>query len=310
MSVLLLFWVTALIFLNGATDASNAIASAVTSGTLTMRRAALLAALGNAVGGLCALFLFGGIGRAVEKTADFGAFGTVGVLACLAATVIFTATAWLLRLPTSESHALLAAVAGVRAAIGGGGILQALAPAAGWMTLCTLGGFAAGAVLARGGKRALSDRTVRRLQIVSAGAASFFHGVQDLPKFLALLAAAGVADSPAVWICAAAVMGAGTLLGGRRMTEAVGAELASLTPRGALASDFAAAGTLLVLSVCGIPASTTHAKTAAVAGAALRADGCRLHRRQLARFALAWLLTFPLCAALGCVCTRILLFVF
>ena len=41
-----------LIFLNGATDAFAAIASAVSSGALTMRRAALLAAMGNLAGGL------------------------------------------------------------------------------------------------------------------------------------------------------------------------------------------------------------------------------------------------------------------
>ena len=310
MPIFLLIAVSALIFLNGATDASNAIASAVTSGALSMRRASLLAAVGNALGGIAAAVLFRGIGASVAEMADFGAFGTTGVLASLFATVSFTAIAWLVRLPTSESHALLAAAAGVRAVLGEGSAFSALAPAVLWMTMCTFGGFAAGLLFARCVPRSLSARSTRRLQILCAFAASFAHGVQDLPKFLALLAVAGAVPSPLLWAFAVAVLSVGTLLGGRRMTEAVGAELASLTPCGALASDFAAAGTLLLLSACGVPASTTHAKTAAVAGASLRADGCRLHRRQLVRFLAAWLLTFPLCAAWGCVFARVFLFAF
>ncbi len=308
MSCLLFCFVWMLVFLNGATDASGAIAAAVSSGTLSMRRASILAAVGNALGGALAAVLFTGIGNAVADLADFGAFGKTGVFAVLLSTVLFTAFAWMLHLPTSESHALLAAAAGVHAALGEGGIGEALLPAVCWMTLCTAGGFIAGGAFARLLPRRLSDFAVRRLQIAAAFAASFFHGVQDLPKFLALLIAAGVSPSPFVWIAGVAVMSIGTLLGGKRMTEAVGAELADLTPRGALASDFAAAGTLFLLSVCGIPASTTHAKTAAVAGAGVRAEGCSLHRDQLCRFLAAWLLTFPLCAALGYGCARLLLF--
>lgn len=310
MPVFVLLAVAALIFLNGATDASGAIASAVSSGAISMRRAALLAACGNAVGGISAALVFSGVGDAVADAADFGAFGAAGVLACLAATVVFTAAAWMLHLPTSESHALLAAAAGVRAATAGDGIPAALAPAALWMALCTLGGFALGILLPRCMPKKLSDLSVRRLQIASAFAASYLHGVQDLPKFLALLSVAGFSHSPTLWCAAVTVIALGTLLGGRRMTEAVGAELAALTPRGALASDFGAAGTLFILSACGMPASTTHAKTAAVAGAALSANGCALHRRQFCRFLLVWLLTFPLCAALGYACARAVLFAF
>lgn len=310
MSAFVLLAVTALIFLNGATDASGAIASAVSSGAISMRRAALLAACGNAVGGVSAALLFDGVGEAVADAADFGAFGAAGVLACLAATVIFTAAAWALHLPTSESHALLAAAAGVRAATAEGGVLTALAPAAWWMTLCTVGGLGMGFLFIRCVPRKMSDSAVRRLQILSAFAASFLHGVQDLPKFVALLAVAGFSNSPALWCAAVAVLSLGTLLGGKRMTEAVGTELAALTPRGALASDFGAAGALLVLSVWGIPASTTHAKTAAVAGAALGGDGCALYRRQFCRFLFVWLLTFPICAALGYDAARAVLFAF
>ena len=51
-----------LIFLNGATDACTSIAAAVCSGAISMRRAALLCGICNAVGGVCGVLFFGGIG--------------------------------------------------------------------------------------------------------------------------------------------------------------------------------------------------------------------------------------------------------
>ena len=300
--------VTLLIFLNGATDASNAIAAAVASGALRMRQAAILSAVGNVAGGVLSGMLFSRVGQSVADTARFGGFGTAGVLASLSATVIFTAAAWLFRLPTSESHALLSAMAGASAALGNGNILSSLLPVAVWMTLCVAGGFLMGMLVPIFQKRSGRAASVRRLQIFSAALSSFFHGVQDLPKFLALLFASGCAGNrAAVWPAAALVMGLGTLAGGRRMTEAVGSDLAHLTGHAALSSDFAAAGTLCLFSIAGVPASTTHIKTAAVAGAALASPECRLHAAQLSRFLLAWVVTFPVAAALGYFCMRLFL---
>ena len=307
MSFFLTAAVTLLIFLNGATDACNAIASAVSARSLTLRQGAILAAVCNLAGGLLASLFFQGVGEAVTGAVDFGAFPAVGALACLGGAVLFTAVMWCLRLPTSESHALLASAAGVTAAMGEQAA-DAILPAVLWMTVCTLGGFLSGVLLPRLIPRGLPSRWTVRLQVVTAAGVSFFHGVQDLPKFLAILAAAGRADMSGgfgVWVLAALVLGLGTLLGGRRMTEAVGSDLAELTPRAALSSDLAAAFTLSVLSTLGIPSSTTHAKTAAVVGAAVTDRACRLHRRQAGRLALGWILTFPLCALCGFVLARL-----
>ena len=157
-------------------------------------------------------------------------------------------------------------------------------------------------------EKPLAPRRLRRFQVGMAFLSSLLHGVQDLPKFLALLSAAALLPAGGgVWVCAALIMGLGTLLGGRRMTEAVGCDLATLTSSGALRSDVAAGTVMILLSGAGIPASTTHAKTAAVAGVALRGRGCKLHRKSFARFLAVWLVTFPLCTALGAVFTRLFL---
>lgn len=297
-----------LIFLNGATDACGSIATTVCSGALSMRRGAILCGVCNGIGGLCGVWLFGGIGESVLSAWDFGISVEIGVLSSLTATMLFALIAWIVALPTSESHALLAAAAGASAALSGyTSVLSALLPAFFWMSLCVFAGAVAGTVLPRFLSRRLRPTTVRRWQIVSAGASSFLHGVQDLSKFCAFLSLVGVAaHHPAPILFSAGVMGIGSLCGGRRMTDAVGDALAELSPHPALAADMACDAALLLLSLGGIPASTTHTKTAAVAAVAAVSPDCRIHKRQFLRCIAAWVITFPVCAALGYFLARIL----
>lgn len=298
-----------LIFLNGATDACGSIAAAVCSGAISMKRAAVLCGVCNAVGGIVGMLFFGGIGESVLSASDFGQAGEIGVLATLGASMLFALGAWIAALPTSESHAILAAAAGASAALGGGdSVINSLLPAFFWMSLCVLAGAVTGTILPRLIPNHARDRTVRRWQILSAAASSLLHGIQDLSKFCAFLSLAGLAhiDHPVVIGTAAAVMGVGALCGGRRMTDAVGDDLAVLRPRAALAADIACDASLLLLSLFGIPASTTHTKTAAVAACAAASADCRIRRRQFLRCVIAWIVTFPACAALGYILARVL----
>lgn len=298
-----------LIFLNGATDACGSIATAVSSGALSMKGGAILCGVCNGIGGLCGVWIFGGIGESVLSAWDFGTAGDIGVLASLSATVLFALIAWIVALPTSESHALLAAAAGASAALSGkDSVLSTLLPALLWMSLCVLAGAVTGTLLPHCISRRLRTMTVRRWQVVSAAISSLLHGIQDLSKFCAFLVLAGVAaHHPALLFLSASVMGIGSLCGGRRMTNAVGEDLASLRPHAALAADLACDIALLLLSLGGIPASTTHTKTASVAAVAASAPDCRIHKKQFWRCIVAWIITFPLCAAMGYYLSRILL---
>ena len=307
MHFLLTLAIVVLIFLNGATDASNAIAASVSSGALRMRQAAILSALSNMAGGIIGGICLDGIAESVMDSADFGPRGEIGVFATLTASVIFTFCAWIFCLPTSESHALLASAAGASVILGESiSPAQTLLPAVCWMAFCTVSGFLAGIAFGRFFPHIHSPRTVRMLQILCAAAASFLHGAQDLVKFTALLYAAGGKTHPLLLPAAAAVMGLGTLCGGRRMTEAAGNCLASLDSRTALATDLASAASLAILSLLGIPSSTTHARTAAAAGGALVSRTCRLHSGPFFRFAAAWILTFPVCAVLSVLLCKLL----
>ena len=98
-------------------------------------------------------------------------------------------------------------------------------------------------------------------------------------------------------LCAGS-MALGTLLGGRRIIDTVGRDMVALGPREGLASDIACAGCLLAATLLGLPVSTTHTRTAALLGVG-SAGGGRPDWSVAGRIALAWLLTFPGCMALG-----------
>ena len=303
--------VLAVIFVNGWTDAPNAIATAVGSGALSFRRGVALAAVCNFAGAALACLCFPAVAGTVGALVSFGGPRSAATVlnAALLSIVLWAVAAWRFGLPTSESHALLAGLSGGALALGGA--LAQLNGRAWLMALAGLGlSLPAGAAAGRLFRQALAGR-VRRPAVWQKGAAALtalLHGVQDGQKFLALLlltdALDGGTDSsrPTLALLTAAVMALGTALGGRPIVEKVGTELACLSPADALAADLGAGLVLALCSALGLPASTTHAKVSAVCGAGREAD-----RRVMGQMAGAWALTFPCCGALAFALTRLML---
>ena len=306
----------AVLVVNGWTDAPNAIAGAVVTGALPFRRAVALAAACNFLGVLCVTSVNASVADTVYSLASFGG-GSRAALAALcaamAAVVLWAALAWCFGIPTSESHALAAGVSGAAVALEGsfsclrwdswGKVLLGL-------LLSALAGFGAGR-LAACRLRAVkaSDRTLLGAQVPGAALAAFLHGAQDGQKFLgifllgtALARGQGGQSSPLIplWLMAlcAGFMALGTLMGGRRIIDRVGREMVSLGPREGLAADLGSIACLLGATVLGLPVSTTHTRTCALLGVG-SAGGGRVDRRVAGEVALAWLLTFPGCGAVG-----------
>ena len=308
----------AVILVNGWTDAPNAIATAVTTGAVPFRAAAAGAAVCNLLGVVCAAAANTSVAQTIYAIADFGG-GTERALAALCAAmtaiVLWAAGAWRFGIPTSESHALAAGIAGAALALPGG--VSNLRPGP-WgrvllgLVLSVVLGFLGGALAARalpgGGRSGLYSGG----QVLGAGASAFLHGAQDGQKFLGvfLLGASlsqGRPDSETfllpAWLplLCALLMGLGTLLGGRRIVENVGRNLVPLTPRLGFAADLGSAASLLLCTLLGLPASTTHTKTAAILGAG---GGRRANRRAAGSIALAWVCTFPGCGLIAFVTAR------
>lgn len=120
----------AVIFVNGWTDAPNAIAAAVATGALPMRRAAGWAALCNVLGTavMCRFrpAVAYAMGSIVDLTAGRGPEAapspstlTILLSATLLTIVFWSVGAWVFGIPTSESHSLIAALTGAALALYG-----------------------------------------------------------------------------------------------------------------------------------------------------------------------------------------------
>ena len=104
----------------------------------------------------------------------------------------------------------------------------------------------------------------------------------------------------------AAVMALGTSAGGRRIIDTVGRDMAALSPKESLSADLASIPCLLLATLLGLPVSTTHARISAVLGAGSTGDS-PVNRRVAERILFAWLVTFPICTAIGYFTARIFL---
>ena len=303
--------VLAVIFVNGWTDAPNAIATAVGSGAMPFRRAVAMAAACNFLGTAVSCLCFPAVAATMGELAVFDSpEAALTVLnAALLSIVLWAVAAWRFGLPTSESHALLAGLSGGALALSG-----SAAQLNGGAWLRVLAGLAlslpAGALAGRAFRAALTGRVRRPGPWQRGGAAlmALLHGAQDGQKFMALLLMANALEgdtapsAPALALLTAGVMALGTALGGKPIVEKVGSKLADLSPVDGLAADLGAGAVLLACSALGLPASTTHAKVAAICGAGRGAD-----RRVMGQMAGAWALTFPCCALLAFLLTRLML---
>ncbi len=303
--------VLAVIFVNGWTDAPNAIATAVGSGALSFRRGVLIAAACNFAGAALACLCFPAVAATIVELVAFGdpRAAVTALNAALMSIVLWAVAAWRFGLPTSESHALLAGLSGGALALGAG---TASLSAGAWLrALAGLGlSLPAGVLAGRLLRRTLSGKLRRPAlwQTWAAALTALLHGVQDGQKFLALLLLIngmdGASDAPRLTLVllTAGVMALGTALGGKPIVEKVGSELADLSPADGLAADLGAGAVLLLCSALGLPASTTHAKVATVCGAGRGAD-----RRVMGQMAGAWALTFPACGLMAFLLAKLMM---
>ncbi|MBQ7836052.1 MAG: inorganic phosphate transporter [Clostridia bacterium] len=287
------------VMLNGATDAANAITGAVCGGAMSYRRAAILSALLNFLGLTVFSFFSPSLYESVGKLSTGDVREGAAVLLTV---VIFAGGAWFFSIPTSESHAMIAAMAGAGAAFGKSIDKDMLI----YITVGAVAGALLGALLSGACVKLLPLKILSGKWLVTAGCAvsSFVHGAQDGQKFLALAVATGIMNESAFSVLAVAtLMLLGTLLGGKRIVIKLGERMTPVDTKSAVASDMGSAASLLFLTLLGIPASTTHTKTCAIAGAAA-ASGKKVDIKELLSIVLGWLITLPVCFLLAYFITK------
>jgi PiT family inorganic phosphate transporter len=312
--LLVLLLVLAAEFTNGLTDAANAIATVVGTRVLSPMRAVFMAAVLNMAGVLIT-------GAAVAATIGTGivrpeaiSLGTVA--AAMLTVVVWTMAAWFYGIPTSETHELLAGLAGAGLAYAGPSVLLG----EGWLKVLlglgfsTIIGFGLAFLVMvaiywifRTVSRTRSKRVFSRAQVVSAAFMAFSHGSNDGQKFMGVFTLAlllgGAIDSFAVplWVMLLCgfVMALGTALGGWRIIRTMGSKITRLEPAQGFAAETAASVAILTASRFGIPLSTTHTIGTAIMGVGATRRFSAVNWSVSRQIVNTWVLTFPACLILG-----------
>ena len=311
--------VFAVVLVNGFTDAPNAVAGCISSRTMTPRGAIILAGVCNFLGSLVASIFFSGVAETVYLIVDFGddqGLALSSLFAGMCAVVVWALIAFLFGIPTSESHALISGIVG--AAIGGR--MSAEAVRLSYFALVFVGlvistvpaYFIAKRIYALllhlfSPIRGRIIKFFQRAQIFGTASSAFLHGAQDSQKFVGVLMLGmslygGCEESfrapIGLSLACAAVMTAGTLIGGKRIIKKLGEDMVRLDAPAGVATDVASSAVLLICTLLGIPVSTTHSKACAMMGAgSLTEKG--LDRGVARQMIWAWVLTFPCSAMLG-----------
>lgn len=318
---IVLFLCLAAEFTNGLTDAPNAIATVVATRVLSPGKAVLMAGVLNILGVLIT-------GTAVATTIGTGivrpeAIGLHTLAAALLTIIVWTMTAWYFGIPTSETHEMLAGLAGAGFAAAGTSVLLWT----GWqkvllgLGLSTLVGFGIAYLVMlliywifRRARNTTVKKVFGKLQILSAAFMAFSHGSNDGQKFMGVFALALYISgftaqfNVPMWVVllCGITMGIGTCIGGWRIIRTMGFEMTRLEPVQGFAAETSASAAILLASRMGVPLSTTHTIGTAIMGVGATKRFSAVRWGVTAQIVMTWLITFPACAILGYIFALIL----
>jgi inorganic phosphate transporter, PiT family len=307
-------------FLNGLHDAANSIATVV--GTRLIGPVAAV--------GFAAFFNFAAYFLALRWPALHQVANTIGkglidkdlvtpavVFGALVGAMFWNVVTWVKGIPSSSSHALVGGIVGAGLAHAGFPAIQwnglnktliaiVLSPLLGLiltMAIMLITSWFGVRASARG-----AERTFRGLHLVSAGAYSLGHGLNDAQKTMGIITVLlystgylhGEFEVPG-WVALSCyiAMGLGTLTGGWRIIETMGTRITKLSQHQGFSASAGGSVMLFAASYLGIPVSTTHTITGCVigAGAARRASAVRWGIA--GNVAVAWVITIPASATVA-----------
>jgi PiT family inorganic phosphate transporter len=309
-------------FLNGLHDAANSIATVVGTRLIGPVGAVAFAAFFNFAAYFLALRW-----PELHKVADTIGKGLIDkdlvtpgvVFGALVGAMFWNVLTWLKGIPSSSSHALVGGIVGAGVAHAGFSGIQwaglnktliaiVLSPMLGLiltMLIMLVTSWLGVRASARG-----AERTFRGLHLVSAGAYSLGHGLNDAQKTMGVITVllystgylrGGFHVPNWVALSCYVAMGLGTLMGGWRIIETMGTRITKLSQHQGFSASAGGSVMLFAASYLGIPVSTTHPITGWVigAGAARRTSAVRWG---LARNVMvAWIITIPASAAVGAI---------
>jgi len=300
-------------FLNGFHDASNIVATVISSRALSPRLALTLTALSDFLGP----YLFG---VAVARTigADIVTPDTITVVvlyAALVSAILWNLITWYFGIPSSSSHALIGGLVGAVLMAAGPGAIQLAGLEKVVVALLTspLIGLVVGYVLT---KLLLAmlwwatpsiNRWFRHGQIITSLALGLSHGANDGQKNMGIIALGlvtlGYLPSFTIpgWVIlvSAGTLAIGAYSGGWRLIHTLGSKFYRIRPLDGFIIQLTSASVIFGAAFAGGPVSTTQVVSSAIMGVG-SADRVSKVRWKVAQdIALTWVLTIPVTAALA-----------
>ena len=322
------------IFVNGWTDAPNAIATCIGTRCMNVRSAIMMSAVFNFLGVLIMTHINSSVASTISNMVDFGGNtheALIALCAALFSIVVYSTGASFLGIPTSESHSLIAGLTGAAIAIHNGAegvnmgewvkVLYGLVAS-------LLLGFAIGwgicrllTIICAKMDRRRTNGVFKYGQIFGAAAMSFMHGAQDGQKFIGVLflglafcngqtSVSGVVIPVWLMLLCSTVMGVGTSVGGEKIIKSVGMDMVRLEKYQGFAADLSAAACLLLSSLFGIPVSTTHTKTSAIMGVGAVKRLSAINYSVVKDMMLTWVFTFPGCGLISFAMAKLFMAIF
>jgi inorganic phosphate transporter, PiT family len=303
-------------FTNGMHDAANSVATIVSTRVLSPKRAVIWAAFFNFV----AFLIFG---TAVAKTVgsgliDITVVNPIVILAGLLGAISWNLLTWWWGLPSSSSHSLMGGYLGAAVAKAGFSVVIV----SGWVKivififLAPLIGMILGLILEvlmtwffHRQPLAVVNVWSKRMQFLSAALYSLGHGGNDAQKTMGIIASLIYSSGHMkefhipLWIvlsCHAAIA-MGTLSGGWRIVKTMGQKIVKLRPLDGFCAETASAVSIFTATHMGVPVSTTHVITGAVAGVGAAKNAAAVKWQVTFKIVWAWIFPIPAAALMGAI---------
>ena len=314
-TILIVIFALVFDFINGFHDTANSIATAVSTNALKPRQAIILASIMNFIGAMT----FTGVAKTISSDiVDPFTLpnGSVVILAALLAAITWNIITWYYGIPSSSSHAIIGAIAGASVVAAGVealnfngfiNILKALfySPIIAFIFGYLL--FSLFKLIFQDLNLSKSNQKFRIVQIFTAAAQAYAHGMNDAQKTMGIITMALIAYGAQTtyeipfWVqltCALA-MGLGTSVGGWRIITTVASNIMKIRPINGVAADISGAFIIFGASFLHIPISTTYIISSSIMGVGASQGLRGVRWGTVQRMVLTWAITLPISALLA-----------
>ena len=314
-TILIVIFALVFDFINGFHDTANSIATAISTNALKPRQAIILASIMNFIGAMT----FTGVAKTISSDiVDPFTLpnGSVVILAALLAAITWNIITWYYGIPSSSSHAIIGAIAGASVVAAGVealnfngfiNILKALfySPIIAFIFGYLL--FSLFKLIFQDLNLSKSNQKFRIVQIFTAAAQAYAHGMNDAQKTMGIITMALIAYGAQTtyeipfWVqltCAIA-MGLGTSVGGWRIITTVASNIMKIRPINGVAADISGAFIIFGASFLHIPISTTYIISSSIMGVGASQGLRGVRWGTVQRIVLTWAITLPISALLA-----------